>query len=200
MSKPQWIIFDVGGVLFDYRRAFNAIAKYLEVKESYVQEIINSLVGNEERGGITLERVYTQILSPIGKMSELNKVIDMWYDRQFWLIDTLKLMAQLKSRGYKIAVMTNNWANMGKRLRAIEGMEVVEKFYESSVVGMRKPDLEFYEYITHDLLTDPSSLLLIDDVDTNCEGAKLAGWQSFIYTIGKDDGQTSNAGLTALLL
>jgi putative hydrolase of the HAD superfamily len=192
MIKPTWVIFDVGGVLFDFMKGFNAIQDYLGVDGDYVKSIIDSHVGSEERGSATLESVFTAILTPLGKISELDEVIAMWFDRKYWHEDTFKLMQELKNVGYHVAIMTNNWGNMSKRLRSMKGIEVAEKIYESSVVGMRKPDLEFYEYIRNDLQVDPSKLFLIDDLKVNCEGADLAGWQSFIYDMAKDGGVTAN--------
>jgi HAD superfamily hydrolase (TIGR01509 family) len=200
MNKPTWIVFDVGGVLFDFPRAFAAIEKYLNVESTYVKKIIDTLIGNEERGGVTLERVYTEVLRPIDKMSELDHVIDMWYSQEFWLPKTISLMAELKSAGYHIAIMTNNWANMTERLLGVPGVNVTEKLYESSVIGMRKPDLEFYNYIQNDLKVKPEELFLIDDLPENIEGAKVAGWQTFTYTIGDDNGKHANETLRDQLL
>lgn len=200
MIKPTWVIFDVGGVINDHMNAFYGIQDYLGVDGDYVKSIIEANVGNEERGSKTIESVFTAILSPIDKVAELENIIAIWYDRKYWHEDTLKLMRELKENGYHIAIMTNNWANMTIRLRNITGIEIAEKIYESSVVGNRKPDLEFYEYIRKDLQVDPSTLLLIDDLKVNCEGAELAGWQSFIYDMGNDRGVTANDKLRKELL
>lgn len=200
MIKPTWVIFDVGGVLFDFMSGFRAIQDYLGVDGDYVKSIIDDHVGGEERGSATLESVFTAILSPIDKVVELDTVIDMWYDRKYWHADTFKLMQELKNAGYHIAIMTNNWSNMSERLRNMKGIEVAEKIYESAVIGMRKPDLEFYEYIRKHLQIDPSKLLLIDDLKANCDGAEHAGWESFIYDMGTDSGVTANNMLRAKLL
>ncbi|MBP9670712.1 HAD-IA family hydrolase [Candidatus Woesebacteria bacterium] len=200
MIKPTWVIFDVGGVLFDYMQAFEAIQDYLGVDGNYVKGIIDSHIGNEERGSITIESVFAAILSPIDKVPELERLITMWYDRKYWHEDTFKLMQELKNAGYHIAIMTNNWGNMSDRLRAMKGVEITEKIYESAVVGKRKPDLEFYDYIQQDLQVESSKLLLIDDLKANCEGAELAGWQSFIYDMGTDRGVIANDKLRTILL
>jgi putative hydrolase of the HAD superfamily len=200
MTKPAWVIFDVGGVLFGFMKGFNAIQDYLGIDGDYVKSIIDSHVGSEERGSATLESVFTAILTPLGKISELDEVIAMWFDRKYWHEDTFKLMQELKNVGYHVAIMTNNWGNMTNRLRRMKGIEVAEKIYESSVVGMRKPDLEFYEHIRKDLMVDPSKLLLIDDLKENCKGAELAGWQSFVYDIGGDREVSANNRLRAMLL
>jgi putative hydrolase of the HAD superfamily len=200
MTKPTWIIFDIGGVLFDYMKAFEAIQDYLGVDGNYVKQIIDSQIGNEERGSVTFESVWTQILNPIGKISELDHVTQMWYSPEFWLLDTIALMSELQQAGYHVGIMTNNWGNMTEHILAFPGINIVEKLYESSVVGMRKPDLEFYNYIRDDLQVQESELFLIDDLVKNIEGAKLAGWQSFQYEIGTDNGQAANQTLRTRLL
>lgn len=200
MIKPTWVIFDVGGVLFDFMDGFRAIQEHLGVDGDYVKSVIDDHVGGEERGSVTLESVFTAILQPIDKVAELDHIVSLWYDRKYWHEDIFTLMKELKVAGYKVAIMTNNWGNMGERLRNVKGIAVAEKIYESSVIGMRKPDLEFYEYVHNDLQTDPAKLFLIDDLKENCDGAILAGWQAFTYDIGKDRGVTANNQLRQLLL
>lgn len=200
MIKPTWVIFDVGGVLFDFMDGFRAIQEHLGVDGDYVKSVIDDHVGGEERGSVTLESVFTAILQPIDKVAELDHIVSLWYDRKYWHEDIFTLMKELKVAGYKVAIMTNNWGNMGERLRNVKGIAVAEKIYESSVIGMRKPDLEFYEYVHNDLQTDPAKLFLIDDLKENCDGAILASWQAFTYDIGKDRGVTANNQLRQLLL
>ena len=172
----------------------------MEVEQGYISKAIDSFIGNSEKGGIYLEDVFTAILKPLGKMSEISEVITMWYDHKYWHEDAFKLMQELKDAGYHIAIMTNNWGNMGERLRNIKGVEIVEKIYESAIIGKRKPDLEFYEYLRADLQVNPPELFLIDDLKVNCDGAINAGWQSFIYDMSMDRGVTANNILRKELL
>lgn len=199
MQKPLWIIFDVGGVLYDYLSSFKAIADYLNIEENQIWDVINSQIGKEERGSISLEEVWTKILAPMGRESELRSVIELWYDPRFWLAETIQLMSDFKLAGYHLAIMTNNWRNMTARLMAVPGMSVAEKLYESSVIGMRKPDLEFYDYIQTDLGVESSQIMLIDDNPDNIDAAKISGWQGFLYAIGDDSGISSSKMLRQLI-
>lgn len=199
MQKPLWIIFDVGGVLYDYLSSFKAIADYLSIEENQIWDVINSQIGKEERGSISLEEVWTKILAPMGRESELSSVIELWYDPRFWLTETIQLMSDFKLAGYHVAIMTNNWRNMTARLMAVPGMSVAEKLYESSVIGMRKPDLEFYDYIQTDLGVESSQIMLIDDNPDNIDAAKISGWQDYLYAIGDDRGISSSKMLRQLI-
>jgi len=62
-----------------------------------------------------------------------------------------------------------------------------EKVYYSYEMGMRKPDVEIFNYIirTHDL--SPKRTLFIDDKKENTDAAKQAGLQVWNLQVGQED-------------
>ncbi len=200
MIKPKWIIFDVGGVLFDYKRAFDAINKHLETDSNHIMSVLDKYIGSGELGTITFDQVWLDILKPLNKQNELSRVTDMWWSEEFWLQDTINLVSELKNAGYHLTILTNNWNDMGPKLLHIKGMENFEYIFESSDIKLRKPDPAIFQYVETKIHEIGSSILLIDDAEDNVEAAKSFGWQSFLYKLGGDHGITSNNAIRKKLL
>lgn len=200
MIKPEWIIFDVGGVLFDYKRAFDAINKHLATDSSHIMNVIEKYIGSGELGTATFNQVWLDILEPLNKANELDKVIDMWWSHEFWLKDTLNLVKELRKSGYRLAILTNNWNDMGPRLLNVPGIDNFDYIFESSDIKLRKPDPAVFQYVEDKIQTTGKDILLIDDTEKNVVAAKSFGWQSLLYKLGDDKGATSNCNLRMELL
>ena len=56
------------------------------------------------------------------------------------------------------------------------------KAFYSFEIGLRKPDVDCYEWVLNDLQIDPENSLFIDDSINNIHGAKKAGLQTLLLT------------------
>src|SRR5690606_14443082 len=52
-----------------------------------------------------------------------------------------------------------------------------EKFYLSYEIGMRKPDVDVFDFVLKDNGTRPENMLFIDDTKTHTDSAKKLGIQ-----------------------
>ncbi len=181
MTKPKWIIFDVGGVLFDYKRAFNAINKHLATDSSHIMNVIEKYIGSGELGTATFNQVWLDILKPLHKENELGWVVDMWWSEEYWYQDTLYLVNELKKSGYHLAILTNNWNDMGPKLKLVPGINNFDYIFESSVIKLRKPDPAIFQYVEGKIDATGNDILLIDDTKKNVTAAQSIGWQTLFY-------------------
>jgi epoxide hydrolase-like predicted phosphatase len=192
-KKPTWIIFDIGNVLFNSDSAFRDIAEYLKVDERHIDELIIQYLGDNELGKMTLEGVWKNLLKKLNKQNEYKKVIEIWWDMKRWITDTKLLIYELNKAGYKLAILTNNWAGMGKRiLNDVAEFSVIDRVFESSVEGLRKPDIKFYKLSEKRIGTSGKDIYFIDDSKKNIEAAKKIRWQTFLYSLGNDNGKSAN--------
>lgn len=194
MIKPKGIIFDVGGVLFDYKSAFDAINKYLVTDSSHIMSVLDKYIGSGELGTVTFNQVWLDILEPLNKVNELDKVIDMWWSHEFWLKDTLNLVKELKKSGYHLAILTNNWNDMGPKLLRVPGIDNFEYIFESSDIKLRKPDPAIFQYVEDKIHATGNDVLLIDDTEKNVAVAQSFGWQTLLY-----DYPSANADIEKLI-
>jgi putative hydrolase of the HAD superfamily len=92
--------------------------------------------------------------------------------------EMMSYMAELRRRGLRTALLTNNVREWEPRWRAkIPDLdEVFEIVVDSAFVGMRKPEPEIYE-LTLDRLGGVAAedCVFVDDTDVNCDAARVLG-------------------------
>ena len=103
----------------------------------------------------------------------------------------------LRDEGYRVGMITNNVREGSAAWRAkIPVDELFEVVIDSSEVGMRKPNPAIYHLALERLgITDPSTVVFIDDAPGNVDGARSAGLHSILF----EDTDTALAELDALL-
>lgn len=62
-----------------------------------------------------------------------------------------------------------------------------EKFYLSHEIGLRKPDSEIFEFVLSENGLMARETLFIDDTQSNIEGARMAGLQTWHLQPGKEE-------------
>ena len=89
----------------------------------------------------------------------------------------VELMHDLKRRGYRMAMLTNNvreWEPLWRSMLPVD--EIFELIVDSAFVGMRKPEREIYELTVERLGgVTPAECIFIDDTDVNCDAARELG-------------------------
>jgi len=95
----------------------------------------------------------------------------------------IELMHDLRGRGLRMAMLTNNvreWEPLWRAKLPVD--EIFEVVVDSAFVGMRKPEREIYE-LTLERLGDvrPEECVFVDDVDVNCAVAAELGMTAVHY-------------------
>ncbi len=94
----------------------------------------------------------------------------------------IEYMRQLRGRGYKLAICTNNVREWEARWRAMLPVdEIFDVVVDSAFVGARKPDPRIYEVTLERLGSSPEATLFIDDVDINCQAARQLGMEAIHF-------------------
>lgn len=94
----------------------------------------------------------------------------------------IKFMRELRGRGLRMALCTNNvreWEPLW-RAKLPELDEIFEVVIDSAFVGTRKPERRIFE-LTLDALGDGlrfEDCLLVDDLEVNCDGAEELGMKA----------------------
>jgi epoxide hydrolase-like predicted phosphatase len=85
-------------------------------------------------------------------------------------------MRDLRGRGYKLAICTNNVREWAARWQAMLPVaEIFDVVVDSAFVGSRKPEPEIYRVTLERLGVAAGAALIIDDLEANCEGARALG-------------------------
>lgn len=88
-------------------------------------------------------------------------------------------MAALRTRGYRLAICTNNvreWEPLWRAKLPVD--EIFDVVVDSAFVGFRKPEPAIYRLTLERLGVEPSEALLVDDIEINCDAARELGMQA----------------------
>ena len=91
-------------------------------------------------------------------------------------------MRELRGRGYKLAICTNNVREWERLWRAkMPADEIFEVVVDSAFVGTRKPERRIYELTLERLGVSAEAALLIDDIELNCDAARELGMDAIWF-------------------
>jgi putative hydrolase of the HAD superfamily len=113
---------------------------------------------------------------------QLGRPVDLhgFGERYFAHLDpnqpVIDYMRSLRSRGYKLAICTNNVREWSERWRSkLPVDEIFDLVVDSAFVGVRKPEPRIYELTLERLGVPAHATLLVDDVELNCAAARELG-------------------------
>jgi putative hydrolase of the HAD superfamily len=133
-----------------------------------------------EKGKLTEESFLGQIadeLEPeLGHRPEMHRFSEIYFDALKANDPMIELMRDLKGRGMRMGLLTNNvreWEPLWRAMVPID--ELFEVVVDSAFVGCRKPDPEIYGIMLDRLGVGAESCVFVDDVEANCEAARKLG-------------------------
>lgn len=134
-----------------------------------------------ERGRMTeaafLDALRGELVAELGHEPELHGFSEIYFDALDPNEPMIELMRDLRGRGYRMALLTNNvreWEPLWRSLLPVD--EIFELIVDSAFVGMRKPEPEIYQLTLERLgYPPPAECLFIDDVEVNVEAARELG-------------------------
>ena len=95
----------------------------------------------------------------------------------------LTAIRALRERGLRVAALTNNWASES-RDDGTRALRVhFDAFFESSALGLQKPDARIYRHACAALAIEPADAVFLDDIGRNLKAARALG----MTTIKVDD-------------
>jgi len=133
-----------------------------------------------ERGEITevafLEKLTTGLEPLLGHRPEMHRFKEIYFEALQPNPEMIELMRELKTAGYRMAMLTNNvreWEPYWRSMLPVD--EIFEAVVDSGFVGCRKPESRIYALTLERVGAAAGACLFVDDVEVNCEGARRAG-------------------------
>ena len=189
MSRVEAIISDFGGVLTS--PLIESFAGLMEASGISLESVGKAMVAIAEREGSNpLFELETGRISEAAFMGALSDQLsaasgeevelDGFGERYFQHLEPnermINYMRELRGRGYKLAICTNNIREWEAHWRAMLPVdEIFDVVVDSAFVGSRKPEPRIYEITLERLGATPEKTLFIDDVEVNCAGARELG-------------------------
>jgi putative hydrolase of the HAD superfamily len=138
-----------------------------------------------ERGEIAEAEFARRLREQLGSEFDLARLRRLYFDRIEPNPPMIGYMSDLRGRGLRMALLTNNvreWEPLW-RAKLPELEEIFELVVDSAFVGMRKPEPRIYE-LTLERLGDglrAEECVFVDDFEVNCEGARALGMKAVRY-------------------
>ena len=188
------VISDFGGVLTS--PLFESFAAWQRKSTLSFEQLGQAMADATERSGIhPLYELEKGTLSEAGFLrmleaelepgTSLSGMREVYFEHLHPNRPMIDLMRELRGRGLRMALLTNNVREWEPQWRAKlpEIDEIFEVVVDSAFVGMRKPDPEIYELTLERLGGDieASECVFVDDVDVNCETARSLGMHAVHY-------------------
>jgi epoxide hydrolase-like predicted phosphatase len=192
MARVGAIISDFGGVLTS--PLLGSFQAFQESSGISLEELGKAMAALTQRRGINplfeleVGRLSeAEFLSSVGRQlsDQLERPVslDGFGERYFAALEPnepmIDYMRQLRRRGYRLAICTNNvreWELLWRAMLPVD--EIFDVVVDSAFVGTRKPEPRIYELTLERLGVGAQDALLIDDVEINCHAARDLGIQA----------------------
>jgi putative hydrolase of the HAD superfamily len=119
----------------------------------------------------------------LGHRPEMHRFREIYFDALDPNEPMIELMRELKAKGYRMALLTNNvreWESLWRSMLPVD--EIFEEVVDSAFVDCRKPEPRIYELTLERLGGVPApECLFIDDADVNCDAARELGMSAVHY-------------------
>lgn len=194
MSAPKAVISDFGGVLTT--PLGNSFAAWSRESGIPLEDLGRALAASEQRHGehplFVLERGELSEAEFVGRLEQelgggrrLDGMAEIYFDHLERNHEMIDLMAELRGRGLRTALLTNNVREWEPRWRAMlpEIDAIFEVIVDSAFVGMRKPEHEIY-HLTVERLgggVRPEDCVFVDDIALNCDAARAVGMTAVLF-------------------
>jgi putative hydrolase of the HAD superfamily len=189
MSRIEAVISDFGGVLTS--SLLDSFAAYQDSSGIPLKELglamaaVAAKTGANplfelETGRLTeaefLRSIGQQLSSQLGREVEMHSFGERYFANLHANEPMIDYMRALRSRGYKMAICTNNVREWEERWRSkLPVDEIFDVVVDSAFVGVRKPEPQIYELTLERLGTSAGQALFIDDIELNCQAARNLG-------------------------
>ena len=185
MEKINVALFDMGRVLvkIDFDAFPNALGLGTQELRQPYQQAAMKLEVLYECGKIStaefLDSLYELFQSKFSK----DRLIDA-YNAIIVEENTaiLPLVKEIREQ-YRIAVLSNTSEEHWKKsLECAPMLHMFPQKFTSFEIGAMKPASIVYDTVIRHLAVEPSSVLFIDDVKENIDGAKACGMQGIVFS------------------
>jgi epoxide hydrolase-like predicted phosphatase len=189
VSRIEAIVSDFGGVLTSpLLDSFLAFEQESGISPAALGKALAAI--SERAGSHPLVELETGRMSERAFLGELARELSEQLDREVELAafgeqyfdhlesnqEMIDYMRELRERGYRMAICTNNVKEWEERWRSMLPVdEIFDVVVDSAFVGARKPEPRIYEITLERLGVAPAATLLVDDIDVNCDAARELG-------------------------
>jgi epoxide hydrolase-like predicted phosphatase len=192
MQDVQAIISDFGGVLTS--PLVDAFLAFQESSGVPLEELGKAMAAIVRRSGVNplfeletgrlsepefLAAIATQLSEQLGRKIEMEGFGERYFATLTPNEPLIDYMRDLRARGYRLAICTNNVREWEQRWRSMLPVDdIFHVVVDSAFIGTRKPERRIYEITLERLGVPASAAMMVDDVEVNCDAARELGMRA----------------------
>lgn len=185
--KIEAVVFDFGGVMTTSTMPMRVIelAEAKGIDWGVFKRGFDAHRLDYDAGRITLAEMYDLIWRDAGIAVDADtNAAFMEADDRSWCYRnerTLAWMKALKSRGFKLGILTNmapKFAREHFESSFADFIAQADAMVISGDEGIVKPQREIYDLLRERIALPAASLLFVDDLERNVAAARAAGWRA----------------------
>jgi len=123
-----------------------------------------------------MEAQSVELSAMLGREVQMLDFREHFFEHMHPNAQMIDYMRELRDRGYRMAICTNNireWEPLWRAKLPVD--EIFDVVVDSAFVGTRKPEARIYEITLERLGVPAGQALLVDDVELNCTAARELG-------------------------
>jgi epoxide hydrolase-like predicted phosphatase len=202
-KKPEIeaLLVDLGGVLFEHNKALQKTAKEFGVSIKKILKVVQRDYKPREVDGKPIDECWKILFEDIGENIDIPSFQDKYHKNHPINEKLFSLLRLYKKNGMKFALVTNNIKGHLKNLNDVyEFFDIFDWIFDSSEMGIRKPDMKYYEEVNKSTGIEKSKCLFIDDTEEHIQAARKFGYKTFHFrdfdkSVGELERYLSNAGV-----
>jgi len=189
LSRIEAIISDFGGVLTS--PLLDSFASFQDTSGISLRDLGEAMAAVSRRIGANplfeletgrmtekafLAAIAEELTGRLGRPVELHGFGERYFEELHPNEQLIGHMRELRDRGYKMAICTNNvreWERLWRAKLPVD--EIFDVVVDSAFVGTRKPERRIYEITLERLGVAAPAALFIDDIEVNCSAAAELG-------------------------
>jgi putative hydrolase of the HAD superfamily len=181
MGKITVVLFDLGNVLayIDFNEFWRSLG-FLHPEESApFADGYKSWTHQYEIGCVSTSEYLAGLCSVFGGRFDENQLQEAFENIILEPVDGMMDIVTSVSCSHRTGLVSNtNEIHYKKSLKKFDVLPLLRVHYLSYQMHVMKPVREFYDMIINKEKVDPSTLLFIDDLRTNIDGALAIGMQA----------------------
>lgn len=185
-SMIKAIIFDADGMVINGAIFSNQLERDYNITSITVQPFFMGVFQDCLVGKADLKEVLPSHLSKWGWKGSVDDFLEYWFKAEHKIDERIiEKIKELQQKGIKFYLATNQEKYRAAYLKNEMGFgDVFDTIYASALVGFKKPQREFFEYIQKDLEKQritKDEVVFWDDQEKNVRAAEEFGWNAKLY-------------------
>lgn len=182
LEGVKFIYFDIGNVLFSFSGGLESLTRLFDKS---IEEVKNYWLTKDDdicRGVLNPQDFWDEAKQYFNYKGDDIKFVDFWVEH-FYKIQKGHDLAFKLSKSYKIGLITNIYPEVFEKVVHSDLIPQIDWdcIIKSCDYGFVKPERELFNIALKKTGLKADEILLIDDIQENCDKAIENGWRSVLF-------------------